>query len=282
MPAIVNQALEIGASYFEVATAMALHCFSDADVDVEILEAGVGARLDATTAVPADMGLLTPIAVDHQAWLGDTLEAISSEKAHVFDNCRWRISAAQQTIVKQQIHAHADGVLFPEQAFPDIPLRMPGHHQRQNAALAMAAVEVLQSHGKIDKEQTPWLAIGDAVAPGRLQMMMRGEQCFCLDAAHNRHAVETLLVSLPELGPFDAIFVFTREDRNLSNEFSLLRPFTKRLISDNKAAGNADASYPELSDALDAETTIKNGRFLILGSFLSVAAGEDWIKRQKH
>jgi len=68
---LMPRALEIGASYFETATALALKQFSDLEVDVEILEAGVGARLDATTAVEADVALITPIGLDHQGWLGE-------------------------------------------------------------------------------------------------------------------------------------------------------------------------------------------------------------------
>ncbi|MDX8405348.1 MAG: bifunctional folylpolyglutamate synthase/dihydrofolate synthase, partial [Mariprofundus sp.] len=83
MQRLMPIALQAGASYFETATALALDIFANAGVDVEILEAGVGARLDATTAVAADMALLTPIGLDHQAWLGDSVAAVASEKAYV-------------------------------------------------------------------------------------------------------------------------------------------------------------------------------------------------------
>ncbi len=83
MQSIMPAALKAGASYFEAATALALKYFSDSHVDVEILEAGVGARLDATTAVEADMALITPIGLDHQNWLGDRLADIAAEKAHI-------------------------------------------------------------------------------------------------------------------------------------------------------------------------------------------------------
>jgi len=82
---LIPKVLEIGASYFEMATTLALCFFSDSRVDVEILEAGVGARLDATTSVPADMALLTPIGLDHQNWLGESLSDIAREKGPCYE-----------------------------------------------------------------------------------------------------------------------------------------------------------------------------------------------------
>ncbi|PIQ34468.1 MAG: hypothetical protein CO186_11985 [Zetaproteobacteria bacterium CG_4_9_14_3_um_filter_49_83] len=81
---MVPTALEIGASYFEVATALALRCFAEAAIEVEVFEAGVGARLDATTALPSDLALLTPIGLDHQAWLGDTLIWQATRLSYIF------------------------------------------------------------------------------------------------------------------------------------------------------------------------------------------------------
>ncbi|MDX8398072.1 MAG: bifunctional folylpolyglutamate synthase/dihydrofolate synthase, partial [Mariprofundaceae bacterium] len=89
---IMPIALDVGASYFEVATALALQHFSQTEVDVEILEAGVGARLDATTAVTADMALITPIGLDHEAWLGNTILQVAQEKSYALKGCRWALS----------------------------------------------------------------------------------------------------------------------------------------------------------------------------------------------
>jgi len=66
---ILDQGKKYAASPFELATVLALNAFAHDHVDIEILECGLGAKLDATTAVPADMALITPIALDHQAWL---------------------------------------------------------------------------------------------------------------------------------------------------------------------------------------------------------------------
>jgi len=277
---IMPLAKTIGASYFEVATALALHCFSDQCVDVEILEAGVGARLDATTAVAADMALVTPVALDHQDWLGETLEKIAAEKACVMQGCRWAISAPQPQAVARILRENRVDIEFAGEARGLPPMKMAGAHQRRNAALALAAVRRLCGEGVIQADlQAMAHAVANTETPGRLQRIRMGRRRIWLDAAHNIHAVQALLPSLPALAvPFDVIMVFTREDRDLGDALPLLRPFTRRLVSGNGRAGCCDARYACLRDALDAEVAGKeDGAFLVLGSFTSVAAAEDWL-----
>lgn len=279
LPSIVARAKRIDASYFEVATALALQCFSEAGVDAEILEAGVGARLDATTAVPSDMALLTPVALDHQAWLGDTLAAIAAEKAHVFDDCRWRLSALQTTEVKRVMDGQNISVRYvaPE---VDAQLAMAGWHQQQNAALALAAITKLQSVGMLPADERTAEGTRRAVATvtveGRLQKLKLGKQTFWLDAAHNRHAIESLLPTLSGMAPFDAVFVFTREDRSLDDALPLLVGLTKRLVGGGPNTG-LHASYGSVDEALEKETNKLDGRYLVLGSFITVAAAGDWL-----
>ncbi|MDQ6960194.1 MAG: bifunctional folylpolyglutamate synthase/dihydrofolate synthase [Mariprofundaceae bacterium] len=280
LESMVATAIRIGASYFEVATALALSLFSMARVDVEILEAGVGARMDATTAIPADMALITPIALDHQAWLGETLAAIADEKAYAMQDCRWVISAPQADDVTEILLKHRPDIEFVsnEEGLP--PLKMAGNHQHDNALLAYAAIRCLCGEGGVAADlRTMMRAIADTEVPGRLQHIRWNRGHIWLDAAHNMHAVQALLPSLPALAdPFDAILVFTREDRDLTDVLPLLRPFTRRLVTQNNQAGCCDAHYDDLPDALEAEVTGRSdGSFLVLGSFTSVAAAEDWI-----
>lgn len=280
LPPLVRQAMRIGASYFEVATALALQCFSDARVDVEILEAGVGARLDATTAVAADMALLTPVAMDHQAWLGDRLEDIAAEKAHVFDGCRFCLSAAQDAPVRRIIDAEKADVSYAGADFRIRPA-MRGVHQQDNAALALAAIDALQKAGLVDAgeacTQAMRKAVSTTVVAGRLQQVRLGGQSFWLDAAHNRHALDALMPALRQLAPFDAVFVFTREDRDLRDALAMLRELGGRLIS-GSPSDDADALYDSIGRSLDEECRVQQGRYLILGSFITVAAALAWLE----
>ncbi len=76
-------------TFFEVTTALALKHFGDAKIDIAILETGLGGRLDATNAVQSDVSVITPIALDHEEWLGHTLAEIAGEKAGIIKQaCR--------------------------------------------------------------------------------------------------------------------------------------------------------------------------------------------------
>jgi len=269
---IMPIALNVGASYFEVATALALHHFSQQQVDVEILEAGVGARLDATTAVDADMALITPIGLDHEAWLGDSIASVAEEKAYVLHDCQWGVSAPQTAEAHDILVSHHQHLQFVEPL--DQPCRMAGKHQQTNAALAYAALNILRDNGTIQtNKEILKNAVTQAVAPGRLQYIQHQQAHVWLDAAHNRHAIEALLPSLPALAdPFDAILVYTREDRSLKAELDLLRPFTKQIIDQNTISLPEQALQKVLKDNPTA-------RVLVLGSFMTVAAVITWLKK---
>ena len=278
MQSVMPAALEADASYFEAATALALKQFSDAEVDVEILEAGVGARLDATTAVDADMALITPIGLDHQNWLGDTLSDISIEKAHVSDGCLNCISQVQDDEVKAILIEHNPDTLFVDQN-DSLKVAAVGQHQQKNGVLALAAIKQLAASNIIGSEQVEVAkkAIEQSEIPGRLQQITLGKATIWLDAAHNAHAVQALLPTLPALAnPFRSILVFTREDRDLSDSLALLKPYTKRMVGEVNSG--TEIEYQSVTDALKAElNNDPNGRYLVLGSFITVAAALQWL-----
>ncbi|MDX8403800.1 MAG: Mur ligase family protein [Mariprofundaceae bacterium] len=283
MEEIMPIALEIDASYFEVATALALKHFNDSEVDVEILEAGVGARLDATTAVDADMALITPIGLDHQAWLGDSLTDIAKEKAYITDGCQLSISTNQTAEVTSILLKQCQELCFVEgKAFTSI--KAIGEHQKQNASLAWEAVQTLASAGMIrsDMLDAAKAAIEETEVPGRLQKAVLGEANLWLDAAHNAHAIDALLPTLSSLAGdlFTAVFIYTREDRDLTDSIDLLRPFTNRVIGGDENI--FDKSYPTIEMALEGELREQpQGNYLILGSFVTVAAALDWIEKNR-
>ena len=271
---LMPRALAVGASYFEVATAMALALFSDAMVDVEILEAGVGARLDATTAVPAEAAVLTPIGLDHQAWLGDTLEAIAGEKAWAMHGCRLALSAPQPPAVLGVLRAHRPdlAVLEPADIEAMPRLSMHGEHQRLNAALAWRMIRMLAGAGMVVPGSQALAAIADAELPGRLQCIERDGRRIWLDAAHNLHAIEALLPGLKAIAPFAAIIVLTREDRDLSDAAPLLRPLTRHLLIGRGNDGD------EVCRALEEYIVAgEAGDVLVMGSFVTLQLASNWL-----
>ncbi len=272
---LLPTARRVGASYFEVATAAALVLFSRAEVDAEVLEAGVGARLDATTAVPADLALLTPVARDHCAWLGTDLSAIAAEKAAVGDGCRWLLSARQPEEVRSVVkRAHPDA----EFVDPDETLdcTMAGAFQRQNGALALRALALLRRAGWIDAEPEALRAAVCAVRlPGRLQQFSLRGRTLWLDVAHNAHAVAHVAEVWSQ--PCDAVLVYTREDRSLVSQRESLRACGRLLIGPGQD-GVWDRTADTVEEALRMAITRESWRsLLVLGSFTTVAVAQRWI-----
>ncbi len=269
-------ALDVGASYFETATALALDQFGREHVDVEILEAGVGARLDATTAVAADMALITPIGIDHQNWLGDTVAEIAHEKAYAMQGCHHNISAAQHHDVARVLSQFNPDICFSDHNKAWQSLAAVGLHQQGNASLAWSALQHLSGqeadydlHIDLDAAHQ---AIMQCQIPGRLQHIQIGEANIWLDAAHNKHAIEALLPSLQFIAdPFDAIVLFTREDRSLSDTLTQLKHHCIRLISNDDASQNHDGQTPAMQLQQEIERN-PQGSFLVLGSFITVAS----------
>jgi len=276
MGEVMPRALGVGASYFETATVLALQYFSRQQVDVEILEAGVGARLDATTAVAADVGLLTPVGLDHQDWLGNTLESITQEKAYIFHGCDICISASQVDKVQQVLNTKNESISY-SPLFAG-PLKAIGKHQQINAGLAFSAVKklALSLLPQLDINKAK-LAIQHTQILGRLQRVQYREHIFWLDAAHNDHAIRALLPTLKAMdGLFDVILVATRKDRDLSRAVADLQPFAKRVV---RLTGEGEHDYASVSQALHGEVSrVQGGKFLVLGSFITIAQTLSWLK----
>ncbi|MEL6544842.1 MAG: bifunctional folylpolyglutamate synthase/dihydrofolate synthase, partial [Myxococcota bacterium] len=95
------------ASFFELGTAMALLAFADAGVDDAVLEVGLGGRLDATNVVPRALSMITAVGMDHQVYLGDTLEAIAGEKAGIIEPEVPVVMAPQAPAAERVIRARA-------------------------------------------------------------------------------------------------------------------------------------------------------------------------------
>jgi dihydrofolate synthase / folylpolyglutamate synthase len=132
-------------TFFEVTTALALKHFGDAKINIAILETGLGGRLDATNAVQSDVSVITPIGLDHEEWLGNTLAQIAGEKAGIIKPGVPVVSAPQRPEAEQVIRARAtecgSPVQFANETYHASPVVLRGEYQKQNAAVAIAAVQ---------------------------------------------------------------------------------------------------------------------------------------------
>jgi dihydrofolate synthase/folylpolyglutamate synthase len=184
-------------TFFEVTTALALKYFSEANVDVVILETGIGGRLDATNAVQSDVAVITSIGFDHEEWLGNTLIEIAGEKAGIIKQATPVVSAPQQREAEQVIRARASECAAPMEvvaySYGKTPVALAGAHQKQNSAVAIAALRA----ANLDVDQE---AIARGLAsvewPARFQ---RWDDRTVIDGAHNPEAARALVQTWREV-----------------------------------------------------------------------------------
>ena len=182
---------------FERLITAALMHFEAHDVDWLVLEAGLGGRLDATTAHPQrPLIAVGAIGIDHREHLGNTLTAISREKAAAISPGAHVISAAQLDPVRAVLEEHARMVgatLEWVEPLPDAwDLGLPGTLQRHNGAVAYGALQEIRRLGANISEQSIREGLAKAQWPGRLQMVLWNERPIRLDGAHNPAAAAQL------------------------------------------------------------------------------------------
>jgi dihydrofolate synthase/folylpolyglutamate synthase len=203
-------------TFFEVVTLMGLLHFVNQKCDLVIWETGLGGRLDATNIVTPLASVITNIAYDHQQWLGDTLELIAGEKAGIIKPAIPVITAtdtpgALRVIERVAAEKHAPLTRIEpwHAAHLPCPPALLGDHQKTNAALALATVNVLQKRLPVTEE-----SICDGLAlvnwAGRLQLIEGpGGQVLLLDGAHNLAGATVLRAALEkDFVPTPKVFIF--------------------------------------------------------------------------
>nr|HRJ74047.1 folylpolyglutamate synthase/dihydrofolate synthase family protein [Terrimicrobiaceae bacterium] len=194
-------------TFFEIATALALGHFAAAGCDCVVLETGMGGRLDATNAVRPAVSVLTPIALDHTEWLGKTLSAVAREKAGIIKAGVPVVSAPQLPEAGEVIRARAAEVgaplAFVREPFRDGPIALRGEHQRENAALAIAALAAAGLTASPDNIRD---GLRSVKWPGRFQLA--GDR-IVLDGGHNPHGARQLAANWREaFGDEKAVIIF--------------------------------------------------------------------------
>lgn len=226
-----------GATFFEISTAIAFQYFADAKVDVAIIETGMGGRWDATNVVIPLLSVITHIDIDHTNFLGDCIEAIAAEKAGIIKPGRPVVSAPQSDAVMAELKKAGESIIStteavsvtkvgdpqrvkvetPSRTLPPIKLPLLGECQRENCAVAVAALEVLadmvgfEPEFKKGLESVQWESRFQAVSK---------EPLVILDGGHNPSAGRALAKTLKELHPKKQIgFIFGFLDDKDAVEF---------------------------------------------------------------
>jgi dihydrofolate synthase / folylpolyglutamate synthase len=172
-------------TFFELTTALALWHFARHQVELIVLETGMGGRLDATNVVRPLVSVITPIGLDHQQWLGQTIAEIAREKAGIIKPPIAAISAPQTPEAAAVLQA-AGGIKFISEPYTASPLALTGAHQQWNAALGIAA---LRTAGFQLDDQTIATGLAQTQWPARFQQI-RPE--IIIDGAHNPAGAEVL------------------------------------------------------------------------------------------
>jgi dihydrofolate synthase/folylpolyglutamate synthase len=196
----VNRTLEEGeaVTQFEAATAASFVALANARVQVAVIEAGLGGRLDATNTIPSKVTVLTSIGLDHTEWLGETEVEIAAEKLAVLRDqttlVLGEVSDEVRALAEQTARERgARLVRAPTDPGPEVRLRAPGEFQRRNFAIACTAAEAFL--GRLDRALAAQVAASVTV-PGRLELIAESPPVF-VDAAHNPAGAAALAQSLP-------------------------------------------------------------------------------------
>jgi dihydrofolate synthase/folylpolyglutamate synthase len=207
-----------GATFFEISTAIAFQYFADEGVDIAIIETGMGGRWDATNVVIPLLSVITHIDIDHTNFLGNTIEAIAAEKAGIIKPGRPVVCAPQSEAAMAQLLKAGEPVIRSSEAvavakvgepqklkiethsrnLPPVNLPLLGECQRQNCAVAVAALEVLADMLDVEPEFKKGLESVEWAA--RFQTLWAAPLVI-LDGAHNPSASRALVKTLKELYP---------------------------------------------------------------------------------
>ena len=281
---VLEQSKDCPLTYFEATTIAAFLAFAETPADWLLLEVGMGGRLDATNVIaqPA-LTIITSISKDHEAFLGDTLAEIAGEKAGIIKNgvpcvTGFQAEEAMEVIAAKAAELNAPVLEVTEPYTGDLPLA--GEHQRQNAALALAAYEKLT--GASDAT-----ALQKAEWPARLQKLtagplVRDSYTVWLDGGHNSAAGDALAGWCKETGARPALVLGMMRGKDVAGYLQQLRAhlsaITTVTIEDEDAYSAQELADLAGGDALAADTVeeavlvaAKHSDQIIIGGSLYLA-----------
>lgn len=285
-------------TYFEIMTLMAVLAFKGAGVKTAIFEAGMGGRLDAINALGAAIVIVTPIHLDHQDFLGNTIAKIAAEKAAVIHAGADVIMAPQVKAAERVIRTRArqqGARVWPVTQKVKVPIGLLGDHQKWNAAVAVKTAMILQDSLSLgERDRVRGAACRGLAAkdwPGRFEVFQTRPKII-LDGAHNPAAIEVLVKTLQQTQEGGRVLIFgvTRDKdsqtmlKMLAQVFSIviLVPInsprgksTVELIQEARRFFSIQIPAVDLEEALRLGKCLAGpaGTLVVTGSFYLVGAG---------
>jgi len=242
---------------FEILTALAFVYFKERGVDFQVLETGLGGRLDATNVVKPEVCVITSISFDHTEVLGNTLAQIAMEKAGIIKPGSRVVSAPQASeasmVIEKVCRERGASLIragkevawrrnkFSDsgQSFQlkgirgdyDLTIPLLGEHQLENAALAVVALEVLADLGVKFSSADIATGLSQVCWPGRLQILQHNP-LFVVDGAHNAHSAMKLREALKQYFDFDGVILIvgTSQDKDIAGIVAELSPLPSMVI----------------------------------------------------
>jgi dihydrofolate synthase/folylpolyglutamate synthase len=232
----VNHTLEEGeaVTQFEAASAAGFVALANARVEVAVVEAGLGGRLDATNTIPSKVTVLTSIGLDHTEWLGETEVEIAAEKLAVLrDHTTLVLGEVSGEVARlaEETARERGAKLIRAAADPGqgVRLRAAGEFQRRNFALACAAAEAFLGR-PLDRRRAAQVGAA-VVVPGRLEAIAEHPTIY-LDAAHNPAGATALARSLPAIAAGRRVFgcLAILADKDAAAMIGALAPALDRVV----------------------------------------------------
>ena len=226
----VSEQLEALPTFFEQVTAIALLAFRKAHIKLAILETGLGGRLDSTTAANAHIVAITQIALDHQEYLGNTIESIAAEKAAIIRPGVRAVIGRQQypealDVLLQRCKETGVTPILVDDITERVSLSLRGRHQLENAAVAIHLAELLDiPHAAIIR------GLETTQHAGRLELIPH-QPSFLIDGAHNPAGAQSLRAYLDEFAQRPLTLVFgAMRDKQLDQIGEILFPVADVLV----------------------------------------------------
>ncbi len=226
-----DRMVELGLSFFEMATAMAFDYFAQSDVEVAVIETGLGGRLDATNVIVPILSIITNIGLEHTDLLGDTLPKIAAEKAGIIKKSIpvviGEASDRYNAVIEQAAAANKSKVIYAEREVEcrmqeidgegrrhfsllrtrdghryDIALDLAGDYQRHNIVTATAAIDFLHEETPLTISRRAYQsgvhdAAANTVLRGRWQVLAHSPLTVC-DTGHNAHGIACVAEQLKQ------------------------------------------------------------------------------------
>ncbi len=248
-------------TYFEIMTLLAMLAFKAAKVRVGIFEVGLGGRLDAVNVLKAPLAVLTPIDMDHEDFLGNTLAKIAVEKAGIIHAGAEVVTAPQKFSALKVVRARVrqcHAVLHQVKGELGLQAGLFGAHQSLNAAVAQKTAVVLQARfGFVIPAAAVKRGLAKSHWPGRFEVM-QGNPGIILDGAHNPVSVRALVAALKAArlkGPRVLVFGVTK-DKNFKEMLRVLAGYFNEIIvtplSDNPRGREIASMLPEAARCFKA------------------------------